>query len=68
MRREVALALARARPNEPATFPLLYTIDLMARRYGLPPWAFDTDDPVVSRWLQRALLFASFEAQAKKKG
>lgn len=56
----------QAMSGDATTFPLLYTIDLVARRYGVAPWVFDTDDPAISRWLQRALLFASFEAQARK--
>jgi len=47
--------------------PMLYGLDILARRWHVPPWAFDTDDPEVSRWIARGLLFQQFEAQAAPK-
>lgn len=58
------------KPDELASVPLLYALERLARRWGVPPWVLDTDDPLVSQWIQRGLLFSRFEAEArpKKKG
>lgn len=72
LRRDLALSLAKASlsPGEVSAVPLIYAIEQLARRWGIPPWQLDTDDPDVSRWLQRGLLFSRFESEArpKKKG
>lgn len=62
----MGLAKAATTPGRPAAFPLLYLIDQVAHRYGIAPWLFESDDPDISRWLQRGLLFQSFESQARE--
>jgi hypothetical protein len=48
-------------------FPHVYMIEGVAQRWHVPPWIFDTDDPVISRWLQLGLLLEDFERQARPK-
>jgi hypothetical protein len=47
--------------------PLLYALEQLAQRWGVAPWLLETDDPLISQWIHRGLLFASFEAQARPK-
>lgn len=38
-----------------------YTLDLIARRYGVAPWTINPDDPETYRYLRRALVFMNME-------
>jgi hypothetical protein len=41
---------------------LLYTVDTLARRYGIAPWSIDLNDPAIKVWYRRACIFMSMEA------
>lgn len=45
-----------------ARLPLVYSIDEIARRYGVFPASLDLHDPDTLRWFRRALIFMSMEA------
>jgi hypothetical protein len=46
--------------------PLLYTLDLVARRYKIAPWQIDPDDPHVLMHLRRIWIFMDMEEQKKQ--
>lgn len=44
-----------------------YALEGLARRWGIAPWALDTDDPLISAWIHRGLVFRRLEAEAQPK-
>jgi hypothetical protein len=40
---------------------LLYSIDEVARRYGIAPWSVDLSNPEHMTWYRRACIFMSME-------
>ncbi len=69
LRRDLALSLAKGstKPDELTSVPLIYVLEKLARRWGVPPWELRTDDPEISRWILRGLLFSRFEDEARPK-
>jgi len=65
VRRELAEALAIAAVGNAGPVPFLYLIDLLARRYGVPPWEI-RDAPYED--VMRAIHFMNVEAQARAHG
>jgi len=51
---------------------LFYSIDEVARRYGIAPWSIDLNDPDTMTWYRRACIFMSMEgdrdAAIRKRG
>jgi hypothetical protein len=49
-----------------ARFPLLYSIDEVARRYGVFPATIDLHNPEHLVWVRRAWIFLAMESDRDK--
>ena len=58
-----ALARAKGKPSPPGPVPLLYTVRLTARSWGVPPWVVTGEEPtpeVVALWARRERIFRTW--------
>lgn len=51
--------------------PFVYRLERLAQRWGVAPYEIERalDDPLVQKWVRRALIFMSLEAvEVKQRG